>query len=651
MPAESLAIAVNPVVPPSNVVEVYGYDVMAFGAVGDGTTDDTKAFQSAINAGNVIISAPSVSYKILTTVDIPANRTIYAHNNATILVSPSSLYSGAFRCVGSNINIIGVNFKGNGTSTACTSSNGSDNGAAIRGTAVSNIQISNCSFELFVCTNDDDSIIGFSDSQCVKIHNNSFKVTNVNGTDINLSYSVGACIITENHSQSECDKFIHISSYENSETIDATSNISKTAHHIISKNIFISKGGIGNTTNTQYGILAHVAGGVSYAIITDNILVNGTRHGICLQGSATIGSASGPNIVNGNIIRYFGGGENKTNYWGYNSGIKVEVMNGSVIDGNLIEYSGYNVDGSARSYKAAGIDIIRAMKNVKIINNIIQNCSGGGIMLNPEFIATASTYNMENIDISGNIITGNGDIQLLITNRLNVSINMIRITVSDNTFSSTEDERALVAIDNNGKYDPLITNNKFVGNYNAGAGTNQIGLAIRTSGTSITRIDYNIFDNLYIGSGRRDVPANGLGTWPLAEDSTHREIGTLIRYSNNAFESCATGIIAEFASANEIAFVEPSNSFKSVTTVPAKQLYSPSASNQVYYGKVAGLDASNNILIELIIDVTTPIPTTTQYYQGDRVLYTNPAAAGNIGAVCVTSGTPGTWKTYGVIAA
>jgi len=147
------------------------------------------------------------------------------------------------------------------------------------------------------------------------------------------------------------------------------------------------------------------------------------------------------------------------------------------------------------------------------------------------------------------------------------------------------------------------------------------------------------------------VPANGLGTWPLAENSAHREIGTLIRYSNNAFESCATGIIAEFASANEIAFVEPSNSFKSVTTVPAKQLYSPSASNQVYYGKVAGLDASNNILIELIIDVTTPIPTTTQYYQGDRVLYTNPAAAGNIGAVCVTSGTPGTWKTYGVIAA
>jgi hypothetical protein len=32
-------------------------------------------------------------------------------------------------------------------------------------------------------------------------------------------------------------------------------------------------------------------------------------------------------------------------------------------------------------------------------------------------------------------------------------------------------------------------------------------------------------------------------------------------------------------------------------------------------------------------------------------MFTTPVAAGNIGAVCVTLGTPGTWKTFGVIAA
>jgi hypothetical protein len=36
---------------------------------------------------------------------------------------------------------------------------------------------------------------------------------------------------------------------------------------------------------------------------------------------------------------------------------------------------------------------------------------------------------------------------------------------------------------------------------------------------------------------------------------------------------------------------------------------------------------------------------------GSRVIHTAPAAGGNIGWVCTTAGTPGTWKTYGAIAA
>lgn len=47
----------------------------------------------------------------------------------------------------------------------------------------------------------------------------------------------------------------------------------------------------------------------------------------------------------------------------------------------------------------------------------------------------------------------------------------------------------------------------------------------------------------------------------------------------------------------------------------------------------------------------TAAPTSGTWVRGDRVINSAPAAAGTEGWVCVTGGTPGTWKTFGVIAA
>lgn len=44
-------------------------------------------------------------------------------------------------------------------------------------------------------------------------------------------------------------------------------------------------------------------------------------------------------------------------------------------------------------------------------------------------------------------------------------------------------------------------------------------------------------------------------------------------------------------------------------------------------------------------------PTTGDWVRGDIVFATNPSASGFIGWVCTASGTPGTWKTWGVISA
>jgi len=44
-------------------------------------------------------------------------------------------------------------------------------------------------------------------------------------------------------------------------------------------------------------------------------------------------------------------------------------------------------------------------------------------------------------------------------------------------------------------------------------------------------------------------------------------------------------------------------------------------------------------------------PRKVMWKQGDIVFNTAPTAGGSVGWVCTTGGTPGTWKTFGAIAA
>lgn len=55
--------------------------------------------------------------------------------------------------------------------------------------------------------------------------------------------------------------------------------------------------------------------------------------------------------------------------------------------------------------------------------------------------------------------------------------------------------------------------------------------------------------------------------------------------------------------------------------------------------------------VRLVAHTYNAAPTNGDWAIGDRTMFTTPVAAGNIGAVCVTAGTPGTWKTFGAISA
>lgn len=59
----------------------------------------------------------------------------------------------------------------------------------------------------------------------------------------------------------------------------------------------------------------------------------------------------------------------------------------------------------------------------------------------------------------------------------------------------------------------------------------------------------------------------------------------------------------------------------------------------------------NNIFLSLPIQISTgtAAPTTGYWNLGDIVFNSNPTSGGYVGFVCITAGTPGTWKTFGAI--
>jgi parallel beta-helix repeat protein len=59
----------------------------------------------------------------------------------------------------------------------------------------------------------------------------------------------------------------------------------------------------------------------------------------------------------------------------------------------------------------------------------------------------------------------------------------------------------------------------------------------------------------------------------------------------------------------------------------------------------------SNLFIKSWLGASTAAPTTGTYARGDVIYNSTPSAGGFVGFVCVTAGTPGTWKTFGAISA
>ena len=126
-------------------------NVMDYGAVGDGVTNDAAAINAAIAAGSIIyFPKPSVSYYIASSIIVPLNKTLYGYDGTTILAANGIT---AIWIQGNTVTVDGLTVKFN--NTLGNFSNTSSIGILVRNTAsfgspttnwsyVNAIKIANC---------------------------------------------------------------------------------------------------------------------------------------------------------------------------------------------------------------------------------------------------------------------------------------------------------------------------------------------------------------------------------------------------------------------------------------------------------------------------------------------------------------------------
>lgn len=108
-----------------------------FGATGDGTTDDSAAIQSALNASGSVVSFPEGTYKIATALSVPANTTLQGTGKGTVFTTTGT--NNILEATSKNyISVQGITFYMNGTPTT--------NQRAIQIVTSSQVLITDCTF-------------------------------------------------------------------------------------------------------------------------------------------------------------------------------------------------------------------------------------------------------------------------------------------------------------------------------------------------------------------------------------------------------------------------------------------------------------------------------------------------------------------------
>ena len=361
--------------------------VKDFGAVGDGTTDDTAAIQAALNASSSSVYVPVGSYKLTSKISIPTNSRLYGDGNSSEFFMASQL-DIMVEIVGDNVNIGDMSFRGTNTSIPAAGVNE----RTVVATNRANIVVSNCRFW--------QTVIGLQFATCsnIKVCQSYFSTikTRDDGTQGYgiLCNSDTAYGIIANNSFSDMGRHaVYISS--GSSKISVSNNVIENCDSVgINLGAFTGQNQVQDIVIIG-NIIRSIAGSISphgisisqkcgYVDITGNLMRTIGSYGIFVNGSNSNSPSDNPisiNIRNNTCI-------------GCDRGISIVNAQDILCDGNVVASStGIGIEAAT---DGAGIGSVGT--RFRITNNSVNASGTYGLLLSGT--ASSTDYFVE-----GNYIT------------------------------------------------------------------------------------------------------------------------------------------------------------------------------------------------------------------------------------------------------
>lgn len=570
--------------------------VKDFGAVGDGVTDDTAAIQTALNTGKSVYF-PQGSYLITSGLTITANyQTLYGDGPLSkIICNTGSTDNG--------VNMITALGK-----TGCV---------------VERLFLQNSGYGKTipasgVFTGMGVGILFINCHACKAVDNYVYKCGSAGQGVTGIYFSSSTECLAEGNHVFECLNGINSDSWYY--TVDSTT---RSRNNCIVGNVIYNCQGSPIVVDINESLANEVGDTVTGNVCYQN------KYGIGISGSKITVSS---NVINMNNYSFGGVGFDAI----FATGKLITISNNVILNAYK---AGIMFQANVAGYPVGGLD----MRDSIISNNVIAWDSGiaaGGTDSHGIRIVNNSSAN----SVEGIVISGN---KVVLARRCGIFLDGASATVND------------VAITGN-----QVENAGEEGIYATGVYTHTLTISNNSVKTSA-------LDGIRVVNAPRALISNNRvfnnGHHGISMSSSIRSIvsGNIVADNGtsaaNTYDAiyCTAVCSASSIYGNQVGNVTTSNSRYGVN------IDDSTASAYSIFGNQYSLLATGNFSTTVTSTYTRSLegevgqreiwasaaPVSGTWNRGDRVWSTAPSASGFIGWVCVTAGTPGTWKTFGQISA
>lgn len=569
-----------------------------FGAKGDGTTDDTAAITAAISAANtqkkaLYFPVPAGGfYKITDKLTLTSGLRVYGEGYRSAIKQVTqgrNVFEAA-----SNTTIEGLRLIGDDGNTATDLL--ASNGVLIIGATT--VTVRDCYMSNFQSCGilvRDSNLVSLSGNF---IFGNRWPGGISNGSDIlcNNTVKTSGLLIKDNFCLSNNSQGIYISSGVATDNVIISDNICITHNADLTQTVQAS-------VLRRYGIRVGFTGGVEFAAtVSGNICTNTNFSGIYTLSN---GSPSGKLVISNNQVIDTG----YTPGSALSGGIHISQTGGMVdCHDNMIRRFRGDQSGAIKYAGEYSADYVRA----SIHHNYIEDPVKYGVFM---------IGWIRNVTVQSNRIVNPGDAAITATGTAAYTgQGGLRILENEILRGNALAHAIMLDVDNYTLRNEVHKNyiHGFDKTVNSTANT---GIYIKKNNASVTG---NLVSNF----------RHGIYFEPILSTNGLQDVVC----DRNEIENCENGIVTRFSNSSLAPYVICQGTvFRNVTA----KFSGGGSFSAGYDGRKFG---NGNMEFH-----AAAIPTKGAFLAQDKLYYSNPLPGGWIGAVCVTSGSPGVWKQYGAV--